>query len=142
MQGSCLCGDVTFEIGGLIPKLYQCHCSLCRKQGGSSSNSAMLISAEHFQWITGQEQISCYEKPTGFRSHFCSRCGSPVPNPLRSTAYYWVPAGLLDGDQKFEIGMHLFIGSKAAWDEVPTEHQQFDTMPELSALIALMHSES
>ena len=43
MQGKCLCGQVAFEILGAVPKLYQCHCSLCRKQGGSTSNTATIV---------------------------------------------------------------------------------------------------
>ena len=34
LRGSCLCGRVRFEVTAPFPKLYQCHCSLCRKQGG------------------------------------------------------------------------------------------------------------
>ena len=140
MRGSCLCGEVTFQIGGALPKIYQCHCSLCRKQGGSSSNSAIIVPAQNFQWLDGQEQISSYVRSTGFRSDFCSRCGSPVPNPLRTVAYYWVPAGLLDDDQNLEVGVHLFVGSKAAWDEIPANGLQYRAAPELSELIEVMHA--
>jgi len=118
MRGSCLCGSVRFEISGELPIVYQCHCSLCRKQGGSSSNSAVVIKATDLAWTAGQELISSYVKPTGFRSDSCSRCGSPVPNPLRSTSYYWVPAGLFDDEAKLEIGAQLHLASKASWDEI------------------------
>jgi hypothetical protein len=140
MRGSCLCGKVEFQIGGNLPKIYQCHCSLCRKQGGSSSNSAIIVEATNFCWIAGQEHISSYVRPTGFRSDFCSRCGSRVPNPLRTTAYYWVPAGLLDDNMNLEVGAHLFVGSKASWDTIPSNGPQYETMPELSEFIELMHS--
>jgi hypothetical protein len=142
MRGSCLCGTVEFQIGGDLPKIYQCHCSLCRKQGGSASNSAIIVEARNFSWIAGQGHVSSYVKPTGFRSDFCSRCGSPVPNPLRTTAYYWVPAGLLDDDVNLEVGAHLFVGSKAAWDMIPASGPQYETMPELSEFIELMHARS
>jgi hypothetical protein len=139
MRGSCLCGNVAFEISGEHPKIYQCHCSLCRKQGGSSSNSAIIVDATDLRWIDGQEHISSYVRPTGFRSDFCSRCGSPVPNPLRATAYYWVPAGLFDDDVHLEISAHLFVGSKASWDTVPADGTRFETAPELAEFIILMH---
>jgi len=29
MRGKCLCGAIRFELNGVIPNLYQCHCSLC-----------------------------------------------------------------------------------------------------------------
>jgi hypothetical protein len=140
MRGKCLCGTVEFEIVGALPKLYQCHCSLCRKQGGSSSNTATIVDAENFRWLSGQEHVSSWVKDTGFRSDFCSKCGSPVPNPLRGNPYFWVPVGLLDGSQQSEIAAHLFVGSKAAWEVISPQGEQYETAPGLSELIALLHS--
>jgi hypothetical protein len=141
MHGRCLCGEVAFEISGAIPRIYQCHCSLCRKQGGSASNSSLIVEAQNLRWVAGHELVSSYVKPTGFRSDFCSRCGSPVPNPLRTTAYYWVPAGLLEDDPSLEIAVHLFVGSKASWDKICSDGAQFETVPRLSELMRLMHPE-
>lgn len=137
MLGKCLCGQIEFEISGTIPKLYQCHCSLCRKQSGASSNTATIIAEAHFRWVDGQEYISSWVKDTGFRSDFCSHCGSPVPNPLGSTAYYWVPAGLLEEDVQLSVSAHLFVGSKASWDVISSPGRQYETMPELHALLRL-----
>jgi hypothetical protein len=78
----------------------------------------------------------------GGRCDFGSRRGSPVPNPLRTTSYYWVPAGLLDDNVSLEVGAHLFIGSKASWDATSSSVPQYETMPELSEFIELMHSRS
>jgi hypothetical protein len=140
MQGSCLCGAVEFRVEGIYPKAYQCHCSLCRKQGGTSSNLAIIVEARNFSWVTGREHISSYVRPSGFRSDFCARCGSPVPNPLRTTDYYWVPAGLLDDAETLETGAHLFTGSKASWETIPSDAPHFETVPKLSQLIELLSS--
>lgn len=142
MHGECLCGGVAFETLGSIPKFYQCHCSLCRKQGGSSSNTATIVAAGNFRWLRGTEIISSWVKDTGFRSDFCSRCGSPVPNPLRNSPYVWVPAGLLDANAPLEICAHLFVGSKAAWDTMASPQVKYKTTPELTELIEFIHSTS
>ena len=142
MRGQCLCGKVVFELSGTPPRLYQCHCTLCQKQGGSTSNTAAIVDAELLQWIAGQEIISSWIKDTGFRSDFCSNCGSPVPNPLRSTPYYWVPAGLLENAGPLEIGVHVFVGSKAHWDKLPPTAAQFETMPELREFVRLLQHKS
>jgi hypothetical protein len=135
MRGKCLCGKVEFEIVGIVPKLYQCHCSLCRKQGGASSNTAAIVANEHFRWRAGQEYISSWVKDTGFRSDFCSNCGSPVPNPLRSYPYYWVPAGLFEGDVQLTVSAHFYVGSKASWDVIASPGTLHETMPELFELL-------
>ena len=138
LRGSCLCGQVRFQVSGRHRKIYQCHCSLCRKQSGSSSNAALVVSVDDFTWTSGQERILSYVRPTGFRADSCRGCGSPVPNRLRTTTHVWVPAGLLDDDVQLEIAMHLFVGSKARWDQVPSHGAHHETMPALAAFIALM----
>jgi hypothetical protein len=140
MRGKCLCGQVEFEISGAVPKLYQCHCSLCQKQGGSTSNTATIVTTENFKWLAGQEHISSWVKDTGFRSDFCSRCGSPVPNRLRSTSHFWVPAGLFNSGAELEVVAHLFVDSKASWDTIASSGVKYQTMPELSEFLELLHS--
>ena len=139
MRGSCLCEAIRFEVDGPFPMLYQCHCSLCRKQGGSVSNTGLIIAADKFRWREGEALVGQWVKDTGFRSYFCSCCGSPVPNPLRDTGYIWVPSGLLDDDGAFEIGAQLYVDSRAVWDELPAGGKHFETAPELAELIAFLH---
>jgi hypothetical protein len=140
MRGHCLCGKVEFEIDGSRFNLYQCHCSLCRRQSGSLSNAAAIISAEKFRWLGGAAFISSWTKESGFRSDFCSRCGSPVPNPLRNMPYLWVPAGLLENGGEVEIVAHLCVASKAAWDSIPLEGLHYDVAPDLAEFIATLSS--
>ncbi len=121
MQGECLCGAVKFEIAGELPNLYQCHCSLCRKATGSNANAATLVHQENFKWISGQENITSFQKATDYRSDFCSVCGSPTPNPLRNSNLMWIPAGLLTGDIDAEIVVHFHMASSASWDK-DSEH--------------------
>ncbi|MBS0640045.1 MAG: GFA family protein [Proteobacteria bacterium] len=135
MRGNCLCGSVAFEVAGELPKLYQCHCSLCRKQSGTTSNCSLLVQCENFRWLDGESNITSYVKDSGFRSDFCARCGSPVPNPLRDTTYVWVPSGLLDGKVSLEVGAHLCVGSKASWDTNIIDGTQFEDLPNLETLI-------
>ncbi|MGH8250928.1 MAG: GFA family protein [Steroidobacteraceae bacterium] len=140
MIGTCLCGEVRFEVDGPYPKLYQCHCSLCRKQGGSTSNTGLVVAADKFSWLAGESLVTQRARSTGFRSWLCSRCGSPVPNPLRDTEYTWVPSELLDADERLQISAQLCVDSKAPWDEVLGPGERFEKTPDLKALIQLLHA--
>ena len=137
MKGSCLCGTIEFSVRDLGNRIYQCHCSLCRKQGGSASNSGTVVPLSQLTWISGKEHIKSWVKDSGFRSDFCSNCGSPVPNPLRGRNYYWIPVGVLE-DGPFNIVANLYTGSKASWGVVAPTGKQFETMPELEDFIALL----
>jgi len=140
MHGHCLCGQVEFEIVGERFKLYQCHCSLCRRQGGSLSNAATIVPSEKFRWLGGAEFISSWIKESGFRSDFCSICGSPVPNPLRNLPYVWVPAGLLESNGGLEIVAHLCVASKASWDSTILQGACYEELPNLSEFISLLQA--
>ncbi len=134
MNGRCLCGEVQFELKGKTPHLYQCHCSQCRKVTGSSSNAATFVEKANFKWIAGEQVITSYSKDGGYRSDFCSRCGSPVPNQLRGMDKYWVPAGSIEGYDDFRVIAHLHIGSKAEWEEIGGSGVRYEGMPNIDTL--------
>ena len=140
MRGQCLCGQVVFEITGKVPALYQCHCSLCRKQSGTASNAATIVAASDFRWVNGKDRVSSWVKDTGFRSDFCSKCGAVVPNPLRDLPYVWVPAGALEDDEAMAIQFQVFVGSKAGWDDAPLAGVVYETSPGLQEFIRLLHN--
>ena len=139
IKGSCLCGNVEFNVTDISKNIYQCHCSLCRKQGGSASNTGKVIPLKQLEWVKGQEYVKSWVKDSGFRSDFCNNCGSPVPNPLRGLDYYWIPVGTLE-DGPFNIVANLYSESKASWGVVASTGRNFETMPELEEFIALLFS--
>ena len=138
MIGKCLCGAIEFETEGKRPNLYQCHCTLCRKQGGSASNSGTIIHQSSFCWKSGENKITRYRKDTGFSSDFCSICGAPVPNQLRNTDKVWFPAGSLEDDEGLQIVAHIYTRSRADWDQIPASGQHFDEMPDIETFYNLL----
>jgi hypothetical protein len=137
VKGGCLCGSVEFTVSDIGRNIYQCHCSLCRKQGGSASNSGTVVPLEKLEWTKGREHVTAWRKETGFSSSFCSHCGSPVPNQLGGSDFYWIPVGTLE-DAPFQIVANLYIDSKASWGVVAPTGERFETMPELDNFIALL----
>ena len=68
--GSCLCGDVRFEVTGTPYRVGICHCLDCRKNHGALFHASAIFSAGDVK-ITGETRESKGR-------HFCPRCGSPV----------------------------------------------------------------
>ena len=128
MKGSCNCAEVSFEIYGDIASLYQCHCKLCQKQSGSTSNTATIVKESNFKWISGIESISSWKKDSGFTSNFCKHCGCPVPNKLRDFRFYWIPMGLVE-DFDIKITTHIYCNSKATWDNITDDGIKHNQMP-------------
>lgn len=103
------------------------------------SNTATVVPAEKFRWLSGQEHISSFIRPAGFRSDFCSTCGSAVPNPPRDTPYIWVPSGMFEGSEQLEIVVHLYVGSRASWDTAPLSGTLYETMPDMLTFLEALH---
>lgn len=138
MKGSCLCGSIEFEIDGDEFNIYQCHCSLCKKQSGTTSNSSAIVSKDRLRFTKGIDFISSWVKDTGFRSDFCSKCGSPVPNPLRNFDLYWVPVGLLPITAKVKVVAHLCTSTASSWHVIEPGIAQFQDVPDLILLKQLL----
>ena len=120
--------------------IYQCHCTLCRKQGGSSSNTGTVLPRKQFAWLKGEDSVKTWVKETGFTSSFCENCGSLVPNLLRKLDYYWLPVGTLEGGP-FTVVANLYMNSKASWAVVSPDGERFETMPEVKEFIELLGNE-
>lgn len=128
MKGSCNCETVRFEVLVNNNGLYQCHCKLCQKQSGSTSNTATIVREENFRWLSGENSITHWQKDSGFTAHFCHQCGCPVPNRLRGSEFFWVPMGLVD-DEALVIEAHLCCSSKASWDNIVDDAEKYEEMP-------------
>jgi hypothetical protein len=128
-SGSCLCGEVAFEIEGEFETFYLCHCSRCRKDTGSAHGANLFSSSASLRWVSGEDKITSFTLPsTQHTKSFCSICGSALPNVLMGGELLVVPAGSLDCDLSIGPTAHIFVSSKANWDE------DLHTIPMIAAL--------
>ena len=65
ITGSCLCGEVTYEISGKVGDIVHCHCQTCRKAHGAAFSSVAAVDddpqsqeKEHI-WVS--QKASWYE---------------------------------------------------------------------------------
>jgi len=50
--GSCLCGEVRFEIVGNFERFFLCHCGRCRKDTGSAHAANLFSSTAKVHWLS------------------------------------------------------------------------------------------
>lgn len=125
-QGSCLCKRVKYEIRGELTSISFCHCSMCRKISGAASAAVAIAAPDHLFWIQGEELLKKFQFETGWSSTFCFNCGSPLPQCHNTEPMCFIPAGSLDTDPGPAVMGHIFVGSKAAWDQIASDAPQFD----------------
>ena len=118
ITGSCLCGDVRFEVHGKISPIGHCHCSKCRKVSGAGSNAVFWAKPDGVRFVSGEDRIAEFRFEDGWTSSFCQRCGSPTPHANAEGTTWFVPAGLLDDDPGVRQAVHIHVDSAAPWEEI------------------------
>ena len=118
-RGQCNCGAVAFEINAPISDVFVCHCSICRRYTGSNGIAVVVVSNGAFRWLRGEDQVAAWKKPDAeWEAWFCRVCGSALPG-RNDASRMFIPAGLiLEGGETLKVTHHLWVGSKAVWDEI------------------------
>jgi hypothetical protein len=117
-SGSFLCGSVCFEFVGDFERFYLCHCEYCRKDTGSAHAANLLTSTGKLTWLSGQDHVKQFTLPgTRHTKAFCTECGSALPKSLMDGAFIVVPAGSLDTEVSLRPTAHIFVASRAKWDD-------------------------
>jgi hypothetical protein len=130
-HGSCLCGEVAYEISGPPMLMYQCHCTRCRKARGAVHGANLFYKLDTFRWTRGESQVVDYQLPSAkrFGAAFCRTCGGSTPRVSVERGAVVVPAGALDTDPGMRPMAHIFVASKAPWFEITDSIPQFAELP-------------
>ena len=127
-HGGCLCGAVRFEITGGISSIVYCHCSLCRKAQGSAFATNGYVAAKEFVFLSGEDELTPYQSSPGQTKYFCRLCGSPIlsknvnrPDVVR------VRLGTIESNITERPQAHIFVNSKANWEDISDELPQYDS---------------
>lgn len=129
-SGSCLCGQVRFEIEGAFERFYLCHCEYCRKDTGSAHAANLFSSSAILKWTSGEDKVRQYDLPgTRHSKGFCSICGSALPRIQMNGKLLVVPAGSLDNELRIKPTAHIFVSSRAGWDEALEKVPTIDRFP-------------
>ncbi|MDP6706675.1 MAG: GFA family protein [Alphaproteobacteria bacterium] len=125
-RGSCLCGEVRWQLEPPFERMTHCHCSMCRKAHGAPFATYITVAKRGFAWTAGEGGVTGYESSPGFHRAFCGRCGSVVPS-TESGDWVYVPAGGLDDDPGIRPTAHIFAPSKAPWHRIADDLPRSET---------------
>lgn len=87
-----------------------------------------MVQSEEFEWLSGQDLLTSYIGEHGFGVQFCKICGSTLCT-VHNGDVYQVTLGCVNGDPEIEIGVHIYVGSKASWEVVPESVIQYEAGP-------------
>ena len=126
-RGTCLCGEVTFSIENKIDDIVFCHCSRCRKAQGTAFATNGNVDLKNFRFLSGENNLTHYQSSDTQTKSFCKTCGSPIfskntlsPNIIR------IRLGTIESDINEHPQAHVFVGSKANWEDISENLPQYD----------------
>lgn len=127
VRGSCLCGDVAFEVEGEFDAVFNCHCSRCRRTHAAAHATNGFTALGNVRFTRGEEKLVHFhlEEADLFRQVFCGRCGSGMPQIIEEIAGVVVPFGSLDDDPKRTADCHIHVGSKSTWYPITDDLPQY-----------------
>ena len=116
-QGSCLCGAVAFEMHGPVSRVYNCHCTRCRKARSAAFATNAVTTIDGVKYLRGEAHVQLYLLPGAkyFGQAFCKTCGSSMPQKDLARGQFSVPLGCMDDDPVVRAKHHIFADSKAPW---------------------------
>ena len=125
-RGSCLCGQVRYELTRELSDFGYCHCTSCRKASGSAHAANAAIDRDAFTVTAGEDLLREYESSPGKLRVFCSRCGSPLYAYLTASPdIVRIRLGSLDTPFTKQPRAHTWVSDKAPWEPIADSIPQF-----------------
>lgn len=132
MQGSCLCGKVSYRVSGHFHTFHLCHCSQCRKSTGTAHAANIFGEETDIEWLSGEQWIKRYtpEREGVISKCFCSHCGSLVPYVSLKSGKLIIPAGSLDSRAALAPVDNIFWDDRADWYDAGVQSKKCPQWPE------------
>lgn len=133
-QGSCLCGDIHYEVHGELGGLTFCHCKNCQKVNGTAFLAGTTVNPDEFKLDDPNHYLKSYESSQGVFRYFCGNCASPLYTlrPNTNPVIMRLRVGTLDTPLPYSApDVHIFCDEKAHYlqlaDNAPKHHQGLDS---------------
>lgn len=124
LNGSCLCGRVTYKSTSLPTGFSYCYCRACRRHTGSAFGAWMDV--PHLSLEIEEAGFMLQQKSDLAIRSSCKDCGSPM-----FMTYYAQPdtiavaAGTIDEEsvkgELAKLDSHIFVSEKSGWFRLPDD---------------------
>ena len=128
LKSQCACRAVTYRVDDAFEYAMICHCSNCRRVTGSAFKPMGGIRLERLEVESGADLLAERGDTYG-HDVFCKGCGSLVWSVVRGGAWVHVTYGTLVDPPSLAPQCHIFVGSKAPWDQITDALPQHAASP-------------
>ena len=119
LDGSCLCGKITYSCDTEPVATAVCHCTDCQKQTGTSFSIIVGVPSDALH-VEGDSLASFTTVGTDTQQEvarkFCRECGSPIVSVADAMpGLSFIKAGTLNDTSWLDPQMHVWSGSAQPW---------------------------
>ena len=116
-KGSCLCGEVTYQLKSEPKKVSHCHCTMCQKQHGAAFATYASLLKTDLEYLSGQEQLVSYNSSNSIIRKFCGQCGSSLEWCASKDFPDWtsIAIGTLDTPYTDDCIVDIYTDTKVSW---------------------------
>lgn len=120
--GSCLCGELRYELRGRFKYLCNCHCRSCQRASGAPYVAWGTVDLCDF--CVHQGQLKVVVSSPGVQRGFCGNCGSCISYTHDSRAGdIDITLATLDQPDRVAPQAHIWLQDQLPWvaigDELP-----------------------
>lgn len=126
VKGSCLCGDVTFDMTPPLRPVIACHCETCRKTSGHFW-AATAVAMDRLTF-TEDKGLGWYRSSEVARRGFCRTCGSSLFYERADQGRMAISAGAIEGASGLELESHVFVSEKGDYYDLADGLPQHDLL--------------
>ncbi|WP_370981067.1 GFA family protein [Agaribacterium sp. ZY112] len=131
VDGTCLCGKISYKVELLPNMVFNCHCQYCRKAHGAAYATMALANKESLTLADPSSLLTEHKNTLGGFRAFCSACGSRLMNyGPEGTPYLSIVLASVDSPIDFTAVAHCNTESKASWCEPYEGVASFPGFPE------------
>ena len=122
LTGGCNCGAVRFEMTAPLLGASYCHCRRCQRRTGAAASPNARAAPGSFHVVAGEDRLRAWTPGDGYEKWFCGDCGSSLFSRHPTNAgQIGVRMGAFDHDPGVRPAVRFWVGSAAAWEEIPDD---------------------
>ncbi|MEZ5901450.1 MAG: GFA family protein [Hyphomicrobiaceae bacterium] len=129
--GSCMCGQLHYEVPREMKTAAVCHCLMCQKSTGAGAMTTAVYADEDVK-ITGDSKTFTYTSDNGrpVTNRFCPNCGTSVTMVTPALpGLTLIRAGTLDDSTGLEPQFVVYNKRRPAWSSDNPNIPHFPEMP-------------
>merc|ERR1719188_621578 len=114
-----MCGAVKFNLTEAPHRMMNCHCSMCRRQGGGPFITWAAFDDEAIRIEQGADLLKTIKSSSFAYQTFCQVCGSTISlNYYSQTGTTWLAGGGIEDDPGCCPDSHIMLNYKAPWHDL------------------------